>query len=83
MVKKRNFYIGKIILHGKTRFMQKKKAPAALGPAQKNAVLKLKTHFISKNAFYKKIKNACGIKTGFKKRSFDIKNAFYTDKRIL
>ena len=42
--------------------MKKKKAPAALGPAQKNAVLTLETHFTFKNAFYEKKKSACGIR---------------------
>ena len=62
--------------------MKKKKMPAALGPAQKNAVLTLKTHITFKNAFYEKKKNACGIRPSLKKQSFDIKNAFYIEKRI-
>ena len=62
--------------------MKKKKAPAALGPAQKNAVLTLETHFTFKNAFYKKKKSACGIKTGLQKQIFDIKNSLHMQKRI-
>ena len=54
--------------------MKKKKAPAALGPAQKNAVLTLKTHFTLKNAFYIEKKSACGIRPSLKKRSFDIRS---------
>ena len=36
--------------------MKKKKAPAALGPAQKNVVLTLKTHFTFKTDFIRKKK---------------------------
>ena len=40
-------------------------------------------HFTLKNAFIEKKKSACGIRPSLKKRSFDIKNAFYTEKRVL
>ena len=54
------------------------------GKLKKNGVLAFKTHFTPKNAFYKnKKKSACGIKTGLKKRSFNIQNALHTQKRIL
>ena len=33
-------------------------------------------------ALYKKKKSACGIRPGLKKRSFNILNAFYIQKRI-
>ena len=50
--------------------MKKKKAPAALGPAQKNAVLMLKhTHFITKNVFYKKKKAPAALGPAQKKQS--------------
>ena len=62
--------------------MKKKKAPAALGPAQKNAVLTLETHFTFKNAFYEKKKSACGIRPSSNEKYFDIfsemhKNIFF------
>ena len=44
----------------------------------------LRTHFTPKSAFYKQKKqSACGIRVSLKKLSFDIKNASYTEKRIL
>ena len=52
--------------------MQKRKAPAALGPTQKNAVLTLTTHFISKKTFYEKKRKACGIRPSSKEKCFDI-----------
>jgi hypothetical protein len=35
-----------------------------------------------KNAFIGEKKSACGIRPGLKKRSFDIQNCFYIEKRI-
>ena len=55
--------------------MKKKKALAAVGPAQKNAVLTLRTDFAQKNAFYEEKKSACGIRPSSKK-SFDIFRLF-------
>ena len=63
--------------------MKKKRAPAALGPAQKNAVLTLETHFTFKNAFYKKKKTPAALGPAQKnavltlKTHFTSKNAFY------
>ena len=66
----------------KNVFYVERKAPAALGPASKNAVFTFKIDFTVKNAFIEENKNACGIRPSLKKRS-ECKNAFYTQKRIL
>ena len=52
--------------------MTKKKGPAAVGPAQKNAVLTLETHFTFKNRFMRKRKSACGIRPSSNEKYFDI-----------
>ena len=52
--------------------MENKKALAALGPAEKNAVLTLETYFTFRNTFYEKKKSACGIRPSSNENDFDI-----------